>query len=121
MKAFQINPNDQSVHQVDYTHTDYTSVLEAVSCDILNFTLLDSENVLYHGLLNTTNLDQVRPSFWMRRMGIHFGRAYIRVKGHGLIVTHDDDGKPADSTLTLEQVRDLVSFSEPAQVAAQAV
>ena len=58
MKAFQINPDDQSVHQVDYTHADYTSVLAAVRCDILNFTLLDSENVLYHGLLNTINLDQ---------------------------------------------------------------
>jgi hypothetical protein len=80
--------------------------------------LPDSQNALYYGTLNM--VPDSRPSFWMRHTGIHFGRSYIGLKGNALIVAQDKEGHLCDSTLTLARVRDLVSFSEPAEAMAEA-
>jgi hypothetical protein len=120
MRAIKINPTLQSVEQIDYTHKDHTSILAEVDADILTCTLLNSSDTLYHGLNHATIIKELRPSFWVRRIGAHFGRAYFRIDGNGLIVSHDEEGRPCDTTMTLEQVQELVTFSEPIQVVAQA-
>lgn len=119
MKAFLIDSDEKQIKEIDYQHTNYKSILGVIGCDILSCALLDSENALYYGMLNLV-LDSRRPAFWMRRMGIHFGRSYICTKGNGLIVAHGKEGHLCDSTLTLARVRDLVSFSEPAEAMAEA-
>jgi len=98
MKGILINAFDETVKEVVMTG-NYKEIYTLVECSTFDCADIDEDNTLYvddEGLLKETN----------RYFSI-YGRDYA---GNGLIIGNNDEGESIDSTLTVEQVKDMISF-----------
>ena len=98
MKAILINPFDETIKETEYTG-DFREIYDLVSCRTFDCVSLDNEDDMYiddEGLL----MDNQR--FFSIRGGNYGGKA--------LLLSHDDEGDSVATTLTLQQVKDMVEW-----------
>jgi|TARA_R110000744_G_scaffold303454_1_gene412131 hypothetical protein len=98
MKGILIDAFNETVKEVVITG-NYKEIYALVECRTFDCVDIDEYNTMYvddEGLLKEPN----------RYFSIH-GRDYA---GNGLIIGNNDEGESIDSTLTVEQVKDMISF-----------
>lgn len=100
MKAILINPFDQTIKETEYTG-DYREIYHLIDCRTFDVAMAKENNDLYiddEGLLK----DNQR-YFRMLDIGANYA-------GKGLILAHNDEGESVGTTLTLQEVKDMVEF-----------
>lgn len=98
MRGILINPFDEIIKVVVLTG-NYKEIYALIECRTFDCVDIDEYNTMYiddEGLLKEPN----------RYFSIQ-GRNYA---GSGLIIGNNDEGESIDSTLTVEQIKDMISF-----------
>ena len=98
MKAILINPFDQSVSEVDY-NGDYKEIYNLVNCSTFDCVRIDDTNDMYvddEGLLKNPNR--------------YFKYGQQTLAGMGLILSHNDEGESAGTTLSSTEVFKEIEF-----------
>lgn len=106
MKAYLIDPTAQTVSQVEYDG-NYKSIYKLIDCDTFTTVLLADDNdaifVDDEGLLK----DEPGPFFNLK--------GYPQpLAGKGLVLGADNEGESVEPTATLDQIKDMISFEQPA-------
>ena len=100
MKGILINPLDKTIKEVVYTG-DFREIYDLVDCRTFDCVMVDSENDMYiddEGLY----VDDQR-YFRMVELGANYA-------GKALILSHDDEGDSVSTTLSIEEVKDIVEW-----------
>lgn len=106
MKAFLIDPFEQTITEVDYDDSDYTNINKLIDCDTftvasINHLTTDDVYVDDEGLLSNE-----RPLYAFQFLGGH-----QPLVGKGLVVgAPDEDGKTTPSTLSKWKLESITHF-----------
>ena len=100
MKGILINPFDTTIKEVVYTG-DYREIYDLIDCRSFDVAMAKENNDLYlddEGLLKNN-----QRYFRMVELGANYG-------GKALILAHNDEGESTATTLTLQEVEDMVEW-----------
>ena len=112
MRAILINPQDQTITEVDYTG-DYKNIYEHIDADCFDcvsfgdkerHTIFVDDNGLNNGKALQVGMFRVDGEY----------PAYLA--GKGLILATDDEGESVAATMTLEYLNNLIAFGECARM-----
>jgi hypothetical protein len=103
MKAYLIDPQAKTVTEVHY-NGDFHQIYELIEVELFTVVTIDDiGNAVFiddEGLLNN-------PRYFFKLAG------YLQpLAGKGLVLGTDDDGESVEPTISLEDVRGMVSFLE---------
>jgi len=112
MRAILINPQDQTITEVDYTG-DYKNICTHIGADcfdIARFGDKDNHAVFVddEGLINGA-VDRVG----MFRL---HGENPVYLAGKGLILAHNAAGESIAATMTLDALRTVLTFGKPVRI-----
>ena len=102
MKSILIDVFNKEIREVDYSG-DFQDIYKLIECSCFTIATVDDKNVLYvddEGLLNN-------PKHFFKYEGYHQPLA-----GNCLILGDNGMGESADTTLTVQEVEDKVTFIE---------
>ena len=98
MKGILINPFDTTIKEVVYTG-DYREIYDLIDCRSFDCVSLDNEDDMY---LDDEGLLVNNQRFFSIKGGNYGGKA--------LLLSHDDEGESTATTLTLQEVEDMVEW-----------
>ena len=98
MKGILINPHDETIKEVVYTG-DFREIYDLVDCRTFDCVSLDNEDDMY---IDDEGLLVNNQRFFSIRGGNYGGKA--------LLLSHDDEGESTATTLTLQEVEDMVKW-----------
>ena len=100
MKGILINPFDETIKEVVYAG-DFREIYSLVDCRTFDCVMVDSKNDMYiddEGLY----VDDQR-YFRMVELGANYA-------GKALLLSHDEEGDSVSTTLSIEEVKDIVEW-----------
>ena len=100
MKGILINPHEETITEVEYSG-NYKEIYSLIDCRTFDVAMAKENNDLY---LDDEGLFKDNQKYF--RM-IELGANYA---GKGLILAHDDEGESTATTLTLQEVKDMVQW-----------
>ncbi|MAO66860.1 hypothetical protein [Idiomarina sp.] len=98
MKAILINPFDTTIKEVVYTG-NFREIYDFIDCRTFDCVSLDNEDDMY---LDDEGLLVNNQRFFSIKGGNYGGKA--------LLLSHDDEGESTATTLTLQEVEDMVQW-----------
>jgi hypothetical protein len=98
MKGILINPFDTTIKEVVYTG-DFREIYDLIDCRSFDCVSLDNEDDMY---LDDEGLLVNNQRFFSIKGGNYGGKA--------LLLSHDDEGESTATTLTLQEVEDMVEW-----------
>ena len=100
MKGILINPHEETITEVEYSG-NYKEIYSLIDCRTFDVAMAKENNDLY---LDDEGLFKDNQKYF--RM-VELGANYA---GKGLILAHDDEGESTATTLTLQEVKDMVQW-----------
>jgi len=100
MKGILINPHEKTITEVEYSG-NYKEIYSLIDCRTFDVAMAKENNDLY---LDDEGLFKDNQKYF--RM-VELGANYA---GKGLILAHDDAGESIATTLTLQEVEDMVQW-----------
>jgi len=100
MKGILINPHEETITEVEYSG-NYKEIYSLIDCRTFDVAMAKENNDLY---LDDEGLFKDNQKYF--RM-VELGANYA---GKGLILAHDDEGESIATTLTLQEVEDMVQW-----------
>ena len=100
MKAILINPHEETITEVEYSG-NYKEIYDIIDCRTFDVAMAKENNDLYlddEGLLKNN-----QRYFRMVEIGANYG-------GKALILAHNDEGESTATTLTLQEVENMVQW-----------
>lgn len=108
MRAYLIEPHDKEIREI--THTgQYKDIMVTLDCAFIDAHMIDNcETFIWTGDQPSTEC------FWIVNDDPRIWRKLCRCTGRGLVLTTNDDGVAIDCALTLDYLKSIITFSEPA-------
>jgi hypothetical protein len=100
MKAILIDVNNKEINEVDYSG-DFRDIYKFINCDCFTVVNIDKNNVVYvddEGLLKG-NKNFFKGKFYPQELA-----------GNGLILGSDSMGESVDTSITVSEVEDMITF-----------
>tara|TARA_R100000149_G_C5830902_1_gene106519 strand:+ start:426 stop:755 length:330 start_codon:yes stop_codon:yes gene_type:complete len=103
MKAFLIDPKNQSITEVDYDNSDYKNIYKLIDCGTFTTVdinkegdciYVDDEGLLYIDIKHMFTLD---------------GNRNTSYAGKGLVLGTDSDGESCEPIITLDELKERVT------------
>ena len=104
MKAYLIDPEARTVEEHEYDG-DWRSIAKALQCRVFDIVRMDDGDGIYVDDEALLNLDPDRGAAFFRLA--EYPQPLV---GRGLVLGSDERGESREPVLTLERVRELVSF-----------
>ena len=110
MRAILINPQDKTITEVDY-NGDYHHIYRLIDATCFDCVRIDARETIYiddEGLINGKG----------NEVGFFYvkGDRPVALAGKGLILSTDDEGKSVGTELTVDAVRAMIDWVQPARV-----
>lgn len=102
MQVIKIDPYNKEVYSIESDMTKLDNIYEELNCGTFTIVRLDEQNDL---LLDDEGL--LKPNSFFSVPNYHQPLA-----GYGLVVSHDEEGETIESSLSPQQVQEMVRFVE---------
>ena len=115
MKAYLINPKDETITVVDYDNSDYKNISKMIDAhwfttvqisDNMDTMYLDDEGLLHNG--EKYNFTLHNGEIYDLARDTRLLRTYI---GKGLVLGCDDEGESCEPEITLEELKNRIDFN----------
>jgi len=128
MKAYLIDPKEQTITQVEHDASDYKNISRTIECDYFTTVILnehddtiylDDEGLLHMGIKYQTRLIPYLPIMWKRQVALKECATVYMFQidnnenfcyaGKSLVLGTDEEGESCEPTITLDELKKRVT------------